>query len=362
MNMKMKIAKILLIICFCFALPAYAGEYTPLVQIPGLGATVTISSYLIGIYNFFLSIVGIVAVLMLILGGMRYISAAGNSSAISDAKSMIGSALWGLLLALLSWIFVSTINPDILYVRQPGLTSSETINAHSITFIPSASTDCIAPGSSNGTDGTAIENCTCADLSEAIFEEGSTCNEKCISEKKCGNKFLVVKLTTDLKDGVDVATKIWQFFLTNNGEYDEFNINAINYLGTAVTDNEKYSCGILATEENNGNDANYVYWVREGVSVIGPDSHSISNALGDDNIVSCSGCETGGGPADCNLNQLGQCGLPETGTVLRARFDDKVEDGCDETNCTLADWKSGAPSYRPKVTIKCVAGFWKVLN
>jgi len=55
---------------------AGAAEWTPLVRIPGLPATgtVNLSMYLIGLYNFMLSVVGIVAVVMLIIGGMRYIS------------------------------------------------------------------------------------------------------------------------------------------------------------------------------------------------------------------------------------------------------------------------------------------------
>ncbi len=72
----------------------YAGaavEWTPMVRIPGLPptGTVNLSMYLIGLYNFMLSIVGIVAVVMLIIGGMRYITAVGNPTAISDAKDII---------------------------------------------------------------------------------------------------------------------------------------------------------------------------------------------------------------------------------------------------------------------------------
>ncbi|MFH1551522.1 MAG: hypothetical protein ABIC36_01420, partial [bacterium] len=50
---------------------ASAVEWTPLVRIPGLPptGTVNLSMYLIGLYNFLLSIVGIVAVIMLIIGG-----------------------------------------------------------------------------------------------------------------------------------------------------------------------------------------------------------------------------------------------------------------------------------------------------
>jgi hypothetical protein len=99
-----------------------AQAYEPLVRIPGLPATgdINLSQYVVGLYNFLLSIVGIVAVMMLIIGGMKYITAAGNASIISDAKDTIWNAIFGLLLALLSWVIVSTINPDVLYIKHPA--------------------------------------------------------------------------------------------------------------------------------------------------------------------------------------------------------------------------------------------------
>ncbi|MEA1936679.1 MAG: hypothetical protein U9N04_01030 [Patescibacteria group bacterium] len=100
---------------------AGAQVYVPLVQIPGLPpGAVNLSMYLVGLYDFLLSIVGIVAVMMLIIGGMRYITAAGNQAAISDAKDIITNALAGLLLAILSWVIVAEINPDVLYIKKPG--------------------------------------------------------------------------------------------------------------------------------------------------------------------------------------------------------------------------------------------------
>ena len=99
-----------------------AQAYDPLVRLPGLPATgpINLSQYVIGLYNFLLSIVGIVAVMMLIIGGMKYITAAGNASVIGDAKDTIWNAIFGLLLALLSWVIVSTINPDVLYIKDPA--------------------------------------------------------------------------------------------------------------------------------------------------------------------------------------------------------------------------------------------------
>jgi len=99
-----------------------AKAYEPLVRIPGLPAAgpINLSQYIVGLYNFLLSIVGIVAVMMLIIGGMKYITAAGNASIVGDAKDTIWNAIFGLLLALLSWVIVSTINPDVLYIKHPA--------------------------------------------------------------------------------------------------------------------------------------------------------------------------------------------------------------------------------------------------
>ena len=109
-----------------------AKAYEPLVRLPGLPSTgdINLSQYVVGLYNFLLSIVGIVAVMMLIIGGMKYITAAGNASIIGDAKDTISSAIFGLLLALLSWVIVSTINPDVLYIKDPAssLVGGYTVN------------------------------------------------------------------------------------------------------------------------------------------------------------------------------------------------------------------------------------------
>ncbi|MEA2097827.1 MAG: pilin [Patescibacteria group bacterium] len=122
MNIKKAVSMVTFIFALTYANFASAVEWTPLVRIPGLPAsgTVNLSMYMLGLYNFILSIVGIVAVMMLIIGGMRYITAAGNSAAISDAKDIIQNAVVGLILALFSWIFIATINPDALYIKQPG--------------------------------------------------------------------------------------------------------------------------------------------------------------------------------------------------------------------------------------------------
>lgn len=135
MNTKKTVSIATFIFALTYANFASAVAWSPLVRIPGLPAsgTVNLSMYMIGLYNFLLSIVGIVAVMMLIIGGMRYITAAGNAAAISDAKDIIQNAVVGLIIALFSWVFIATINPDALYIKQPGA-SFLTTTVHGVCY------------------------------------------------------------------------------------------------------------------------------------------------------------------------------------------------------------------------------------
>jgi hypothetical protein len=81
---------------------------------------VSLSDFIIVIYDFLLSAVGIAAMFMIVVGGFRYLTAAGNAAALSEAKDIIYSALYGLLLAISVWVIVSTINLDLIYLKQPA--------------------------------------------------------------------------------------------------------------------------------------------------------------------------------------------------------------------------------------------------
>jgi len=56
-----------------------------------------------------LGIGGLIAVLVLVIGGIRYIVAAGNETQIKAAKNTIIYALIGLVIIILAWVIVRTI-------------------------------------------------------------------------------------------------------------------------------------------------------------------------------------------------------------------------------------------------------------
>ena len=90
-------------------------EYTPLAPLPGTtneeGKT-DIQTYIPGIFKLAIGIASVLAVLMIIIGGVEYITTDAIQGK-SEGKARIQNALWGLVLVLVSWILLYTINPKL---------------------------------------------------------------------------------------------------------------------------------------------------------------------------------------------------------------------------------------------------------
>ena len=92
-------------------------EYTPLEGVfdgfeatPGAGR---LGSFLSQAFQFGLAIAAALAVIMIVWGGVE-IMLSESVFKKEDGKKKISDAIWGLLLALVSWLILFTINPDIL--------------------------------------------------------------------------------------------------------------------------------------------------------------------------------------------------------------------------------------------------------
>jgi hypothetical protein len=78
---------------------------------PGNGScngtsTSSFQTLLDNIVNIFSAIVGIIAVIMIIVGGLRYITSGGDSSKVGSAKTTIIYALVGLVIVVLAQLIV----------------------------------------------------------------------------------------------------------------------------------------------------------------------------------------------------------------------------------------------------------------
>jgi len=92
------------------------AEYTPLAPLPDLAPGTDDGSFLYFIQNSFyllIGVAGVLAVIMIMLGGIQYMSTDAISGK-EDGKEKITKALLGLLLAIGAWLILNTINPAIL--------------------------------------------------------------------------------------------------------------------------------------------------------------------------------------------------------------------------------------------------------
>lgn len=97
----------------------------PTVPSTGLTPGQELPSYIKYLFLFGLSLITIVALTQMIIGGVTYILAAGNAAKVEDAKNMIQQALLGLGLLLVSYLLLRTINPDLVSLRNPNITPSQ---------------------------------------------------------------------------------------------------------------------------------------------------------------------------------------------------------------------------------------------
>ncbi len=93
--------------------------YIPFAGEPAPTKTISLPAYVKYLYHGALGICGFVALGVLVYAGFQYFSSAGDPEKIKDSKNRIFSAILGLGILLLSWIILSTINPQLVVLRLP---------------------------------------------------------------------------------------------------------------------------------------------------------------------------------------------------------------------------------------------------
>jgi len=203
--------------------------WEPLVKIPGMpSGEAPLGGYLVSLYNFLLAAVGIIAMVMIVYGGFRYMTSAGNPATMANAKDIVYSAIIGLALALLSWIIVSTINPELLFTTEPGMPSAN---------LPSTSIGGNVPGSCayrslSGVEGPEPdENCKCIGDIDYLAESCKNKIGECETKKSdytdwcspdilnCGKQITAADITSDCRYGIPDTKTLNQDGSGESGKY-----------------------------------------------------------------------------------------------------------------------------------------------
>ncbi len=101
---------------FCYAKPVPA---TLEISLGGLREVSDPAQYISTLYQWGISVTGILAGIMIMLGGLLYLTAGGSPERLSNAKGYISNALIGLILALTSYFLLQTVNPALLSLKFP---------------------------------------------------------------------------------------------------------------------------------------------------------------------------------------------------------------------------------------------------
>lgn len=73
------------------------------------GGATSLRALVLTIVDYFLGFLGLLAVIMVIYGGVTYVSSAGNDEAVGKAKKIIMYALIGIVIILLSFVVVQAV-------------------------------------------------------------------------------------------------------------------------------------------------------------------------------------------------------------------------------------------------------------
>lgn len=105
---------------------AHAANFSVSPNLPGISnvSTAGPAGWIRGFYNFALIISGILAFGAVVYGGIKYATSAGNASSQSEGRAWIWSALLGLLLLGAAYIILKTINPNLVNLQNPNLSTT----------------------------------------------------------------------------------------------------------------------------------------------------------------------------------------------------------------------------------------------
>lgn len=131
------------------------------VQVTGL------ANYIEVFYQFLIPAIAIIAATLIMYAGIRWITAAGNQSQITEARDRIISALAGLILALASFVILNTINPQLTVLENPVVAALEV--PESIQQIMDAAANQVTTAST-ATDATCVDTADMVSIYSAMQE------------------------------------------------------------------------------------------------------------------------------------------------------------------------------------------------
>lgn len=87
-----------------------------------------LAQYIAGLQNYAIGVVGIIAVIALMIGGIVWLTAGGNNQKIEEAKKLISGSIIGVFLVLSAYSLLYIINPNLTVLKGLNINSLSRVN------------------------------------------------------------------------------------------------------------------------------------------------------------------------------------------------------------------------------------------
>lgn len=91
-------------------------------------STLTLTNYIVAIFKYSTGVIGIIAAIALMVGGIVWLTAAGNHEKVSSAKTIIGSSLVGMCIAFSAFLLLSLVNTNLVNFKIAPITSVDRLD------------------------------------------------------------------------------------------------------------------------------------------------------------------------------------------------------------------------------------------
>ena len=190
----------------------------------------SIAKYIQSIYNYAIGIVGILAAVVLMYGGVIWLTAGGSPDKVNNAKSWIGASLTGLILALCSYMILNTINPDLVNLKDVAPATVEEIKTQTTVYTWEKTDDCNKLERTNYADNycdeknkpTEVGHRCCGKLTSSGETQKATSPSEPAYNEDGSPKQFCCQADLDIVWGTDKSVCATFVYSEGNGPKDQF--------------------------------------------------------------------------------------------------------------------------------------------
>jgi hypothetical protein len=237
-------------------------DYYPQVQIPVSGssldqASTTVGTYQNGgmsstllaryiqtMYTYGLMIAAILAAIVLMGGGVLWLTSAGNDSRVTQAKELISGSVVGLIILFSSWIILNTINPNLLKLQAINTQIVRAVQMGCCRYTDSASLN------TNGTVATMMSSTDCTKQKNSAFLYNQTDSSGNVSYYHIGSNgtscvlpgVLGCCVVRDANSNISSCINTTQDICTSQFPNQEFKNYSCTQVSPEISSSGTYSC------------------------------------------------------------------------------------------------------------------------